>query len=65
MSSAAKLASERPREERPLPDALSSLEPKTALELITLLLLYTCMLQLLCVTGKKLLKYTYVALKGF
>lgn len=62
MSSAAKLASERPREERPLPDALSSLEPKTALELITLLLLYTCVLQLLCVTGKNLLKYTFIAI---
>ena len=56
MSSAAKHARERPREERPLP----TLPPaKTAVELIKLLLLYTSMLQLLCVTGKKLLKYTY------
>ena len=62
MSSAAKHARERPREERPLPTlppALSILKPKTAVELIKLLLLYTSMLQLLCVTGKKLLKYTY------
>ena len=74
MSSAAKRTSERAREERPLRtllSALSRLKPKTAVELIKLLLLYTCMLQLLCVTGMKLLKYTYhgvycyVSLKGF
>ena len=43
MISAAKHASERAREERPLPTlpaALSTLEPKTAVELIKLLLLY-------------------------
>ena len=65
MISATKHASERAREERPLRtllSALSRLKPKTAVELIKLLLLYTCMLQLLCVTGKKLLKYTYVAM---
>ena len=47
MISAAKHASERPREDRPLPTlppALSRLKPKTAVELIKLLLLYTCML---------------------
>ena len=46
MSSAAKHASKRPREERRLPTlpaALSRLKSKTAVELIKLLLLYTYM----------------------
>ena len=66
MISVAKHASERPREERPLPTlpaALSRLKPKTAVELIKLLLLlHTCVSQLLSVTGKKLLKCKYVAM---
>ena len=72
MTSAAKHTSERPREERPLPTlpaALSRLKPRTAVELIKLLLLlaYMCIATLICYRQEvtEMQVCCYVSLKGF